>query len=107
VQAIAYVKERIIVAAVCVDHVGLYELSANPTSPPNTPTNGEELLEFEDLTVVVNSITELNSSVIVGYTQGVISRVLSFGIDATSPLADLLDQIVIAELPRGETLNQI
>ncbi len=57
--------------------------------------------------MVWESVGELNSAIIVGYTLGAISRVLSFAIDEASPLAAIKDPIVIAELPRGETLHQI
>ena len=107
-QAIGYVKDRVIA---CVRHdntdVHVYELTRNPTTPPNTMADSQLIFNYANTSVVFNSITELNSAVIVGYTQGVISRVLSFGVDPASPLASLLDPIVIAELPRGETLNQV
>ena len=108
VQAIGFVKDRIVVgvkedSTQCV----IYELSRFPTSPPVTYGNNEERYTYKDSTLVWNSIGELNGAIIVGYTLGAISRVLSFSIDTTSPLAAIKDPIVIAELPRGETLNQI
>jgi hypothetical protein len=107
VLAIAYVKERIIVSAICTDHIGLYELPLNPTTPPNTPQSGDERWESANTSLVINTITELNSAIVVGYTEGAISRVISFSIDATNPLAAINEPNVIAELPRGETLNQM
>ncbi len=108
VQAISYVKERIIVGALeGTAEVGIYEASRAYVSPTPKLDASHERWDTHDLTTVVNSITELNSSIIVGYTQGVISRVISFAIDEASPLAAIKDPIVIAELPRGETLNQI
>lgn len=108
VQAIAYVKERIIVGALeGTTEVGIYEASRVYTTPTPKLDSSHERWDTHDITTVVNSITEFNSAVVIGYTQGVISRVLSFGIDQASPLAALQDPIVIAELPRGETLNQI
>ena len=107
-QAIAYVKERIIVAALeGTVEVGIYEASRVYTTPTPTLNAATERWETPNTSVVVNSITELNSAIIVGYTEGIISRVLSFSLDAANPLAAILDPIVIAELPRGETLNQI
>ena len=108
VQVIGYVKDRVI-AGVRHDNtdVHIYELTRNPTSPPNTMANGDIRFTHAGTTVVFNSVTELNSSILVGYTQGVISRVLSFAIDTASPLAAIQDPIVVAELPRGETLNQL
>jgi len=108
IQAIGFVKDRIVIGAkedttACV----VYELSRFPTSAPVTIGNSEERYTFKDSTLVYNSIGELNSAIIVGYTLGAVSRVLSFSIDETSPLAAIKDPIVIAELPRGETLNQV
>ena len=107
-QAIAYVKERIIVAArEGTVEVGIYEVSRAYTTPTPKLDAATERWETTNTSVVVNTISELNSAIIVGYTEGVISRVLSFSLDDASPLSAILDPIVIAELPRGETLNQI
>ena len=108
VQTIAYVKERIIVAATeGTVEIGIYEGSREYVTPTPKFDANHERWETKNTSVVVNTISELNSAIIVGYTEGVISRVLSFGIDEASPLAAILDPIVIAELPRGETINQI
>jgi len=108
VQSIAYVKERIIVGALeGTTEVGIYEAGRAYTTPTPKLDSSHERWDTANTSTVVNSITEFNSAVVVGYTQGVISRVLSFGIDQASPLAAIQDPIVIAELPRGETLNQI
>ncbi len=108
VQAIGFVKDRIVIG-VNEDSTNsiVYELSRFPSSAPITIGNTEERYTFKDAALVWNSIGELNSAIIVGYTLGAISRVLSFSIDEASPLAAIKDPIVIAELPRGETLNQI
>ena len=108
VQAIGFVKDRIVIGVKedttqCV----VYELSRFPTSTPTTIGNTEERYTFKDSNLVWESVGELNSAIIVGYTLGAISRVLSFSIDLASPLASIKDPIVIAELPRGETLHQI
>jgi hypothetical protein len=107
-QAISYVKERIIVAArEGTVEVGIYEVGRAYTTPTPRLNASNERWETASTSTVVNSITEFNSAIIVGYTQGVVSRVLSFAIDTANPLAAIKDPIVIAELPRGETLNQI
>ena len=108
VQAIGFVKDRIVIGVKedttqCV----VYELSRFPTSTPHTIGNTEERYTFKDSNLTWESVGELNSAIIVGYTLGAISRVLSFSIDLASPLASIKDPIVIAELPRGETLHQI
>jgi hypothetical protein len=108
VQSIAYVKERIIVGALeGTTEVGIYEASRVYQTPTPKLDSSHERWDTANTSTVVNSITEFNSAIVVGYTQGVISRVLSFAIDEASPLAAIKDPIVIAELPRGETLNQI
>jgi len=108
VQSIAYVKDRII-AGVMHDSVDmhLYELGRNPASPPVNMSSGEERYDFANTSLTFNSISELPGSIIVGYTQGSISRIQSYTMNATSAVAAINDPTVIAELPRGETLNQI
>ena len=107
-QAIAYVKERLIVAFTEDSvEVGVYEASRLYTTPTPRLDASHERWDTPIATTQVNSITELNSSILVGYTQGLVSRVLSFAIDTASPLAAIQDPIVVAELPRGETLNQV
>jgi hypothetical protein len=107
VQAIGYVKERILVGVRCVDHMGLYELSPTPASPPNTPGAGQEVYETSNMNLTWKSISELPGSILVGFTIGVVSKIFSLAIDPANPLASLIEPSVIAELPRGETLNQI
>ena len=108
VQAIGFVKDRIVIGVKeDTTQSVVYEISRFPSSTPTTIGNTEERYTFKDTSIVWNSVGELNSAIIVGYTLGAISRVLSFAIDETSPLAAIKDPIVIAELPRGETLHQI
>jgi hypothetical protein len=107
VQAIGYVKERIIVGAQCVGHSGFYELARNPSSPPDTPGVAQEIWEYEGNVLTWNSITEFGSAVVAGYTIGAISRIQAYTINTASPLSALNEPIVTGELPRGETLNQI
>lgn len=108
VQSIAYVKERIIVGALeGTAEVGIYEASRTYTTPTPKLNATHEIWDTQNTSTVINSITELPSSVVVGYTQGSISRVQMYTINPTSPLTPLTDPSIIAELPRGETLNQI
>ena len=108
VQSIAYVKDRI-VAGVMHDttDMHLYELARNPGSPPVTMANGDIRFTFANTSLVFNSIAELPGAVIVGYTQGAISRVQMYTINPASPTAAIVGPTIIAELPRGETLNQL
>ena len=108
VQAISYVKERLVIGAIeGTLKVKVYEASRVYTTPTPRLDASHERWDTNDITTVINSISELNSAVIVGYTQGSISRVQSYTLNATSALAALNDPSIIAELPRGETLNQI
>ena len=108
VQSIAYVKDRIM-AGVMHDttDMHLYELARNPSSPPVTMANGDIRFTFANTSIAFNSISELPGAVIVGYTQGAISRVQMYTINPTSPTAAIVGPTIIAELPRGETLNQM
>lgn len=108
VQAINFVKDRI----VCGVHLssGLantYELSINPSSPPKQVSSTELRYTYPNTSLNYVSVAELNSSILVGYTVGAVSRIHGHAIDDTSPLAAIKDPIVVAELPRGETLNQV
>ena len=108
VQAIAYVKERIVIGALeGTAEVGIYEASRVYTTPTPRLDASNERWDTSDITTVINSISELNSAVIVGYTQGSVSRVQGYTLNTASALAALNDPKIIAELPRGETLNQI
>ena len=108
VQAIAYVKERIIVAArEGAVEVGIYEGSRDYITPTPKFDASMERWDSANPDVVVNSIGELNAAIVAAYTDGAVSRVLSFSLDATNPLAAIKNPVVIAELPRGETMNQI
>jgi hypothetical protein len=108
VQAINYVKERIIVAArEGAVEVGIYEGGRDYITPTPKFDASHERWDSSNPDVVVNTIGELNSSIIAGYTDGIRSSVLSFALDTTNPLAAIKNPIIIAELPRGETINQI
>ena len=108
VQSIAYVKDRI-VAGVMHDttDMHLYELARNPGSPPVTIANGDIRFTFANTSIAFNSIAELPGAVIVAYTQGAISRVQMYTINPASPTAAIVGPTIIAELPRGETVNQL
>lgn len=106
--AIAYVKDRIIAAFNEANvEVGVYEVAREYVTPTHRLDAGDERWETKSTSVVVNSITEFPSAVIVGYTEGVVSRIQAYTINPASPLAALNEPTIIGELPRGETLNQI
>ena len=108
VQSIAYVKDRIM-AGVMHDatDMHLYELARNPGSPPVTMASGDIRFTFANTSLTFNSISELPGAVVVAYTQGAISRVQMYTINPTSPTAAIVGPTIIAELPRGETVNQL
>jgi hypothetical protein len=108
VQAINFVKDRI-VCGVHLDsgEANTYELSINPSSPPKAVSSSELRYTYPNTSLNYVSVAELNSSILVGYTVGAVSRIHGHSIDETSPLAAIEDPIVVAELPRGETLNQV
>lgn len=108
VQSIAYVKERIVVGArEGTSYVGIFEGSRIFNTPTPKFDASHRRWQTFNISTVVNTISELNSAIVAGYTEGIISRVLSFSLDETNPLAAIQEPIVIAELPRGETLNQL
>lgn len=108
VQSIAYVKERLVIGATeGTVEVGIYEASREYVTPTPKLDASHERWDNPNTSIVINSIAELNSAIIVGYTEGAISRVQSYSLSATSALAAIQDPVIIAELPRGETLNQI
>ena len=108
VQSSAYVKDRIITGVMHDSaNMHLYELTRTPTSPPNTMANGDVRFTLSNTSIVFNSISELPGAIVVGYTQGAVSRVQMYTINPTSPTAAVVGPTIIAELPRGETLNQI
>ena len=108
VQSIAYVKDRIM-AGVMHDatDMHLYELARNPSSPPVNMASGDIRFTFANTSLTFNSISELPGAVVVAYTQGAISRVQMYTINPTSPTAAIVGPTIIAELPRGETVNQL
>lgn len=108
VQTIAYVKDRILVGAnEGTAEVGIYEASRAYVTPTPKLNATHEIWDTANTSTVINSIAELPSAVVIGYTQGSITRIQMYTINPSSPLAQLTDPTIIAELPRGETLNQM
>ena len=110
VQAMGYVKDRLVVGCTITDTLPsrVFELPRTPAAIPSVVSKtADSRYEYSTTDLTYISVCELNSAIAVGYTVGAISKVMSFGIDPASPLAAILDPAIIAELPRGETLNQI
>lgn len=110
VNSIAYVKNRIVVGTQTDDTVHpmhIFELGREPGSTP-TSVNNSTYSRYADKGVTFPSITATSGAILVGSTRGVVTQVLSFTIDMSAGgLGSMNDPVVVAELPRGETLNQI
>ena len=114
VQALAYVKSRIMVGCQISDALPMrvFELARSPASPPVaidlSVTTGDSKFEYASTSLSFAAITEATSAVLVATNTGVQSRVLSFGIDTTAAgLAALKEPINVAEFPVGETVNAL
>lgn len=107
IQAIAYVKDRLIVAATVGSHTYVWQLASIPASPPVKVDIAQAIFTNVDA-VQFTAITETTAAVLVSYNIGSTSRVMSFTIDRQGTpvfgLPTLTDGATVAELPSGETL---
>lgn len=110
-HTIGFVKERLVIGVTHTAKHYVFELSVSPAAPPQSITLTDNIYESDATSLVFNSITETNASILVGYTIGQVSRVIAFTIDSTSTnafgLPSLSSAITVAKLPTGETLNVI
>ena len=109
VHSIAYVKNRIVIGAQITDAnpMHVFELPRNPATPPVTVTIVDHS-RYSTQGVTFPTITATTSAILVGSTIGIVSQVLSFTIDTSiGALGAMNDPTVVAEFPRGETLNQL
>lgn len=114
VQAIGFVKDRIIVGCQITDALPMrvFELSRNPATPPATinlsTTSGDSRYEYKNTTLSFVAVTETTSAILVATNIGVQARVLSFTIDSSaSGLGAMQEPINVAEFPVGETLRDL
>ena len=111
VQAIGYVKDRIIACVTVTDTFPyrVLELGRNPASPPvNVSLTTDSRYESKSSGLIFAGVTETTGAILVGFTTGNRSRVLSFTIDnSASGSAAMLEPIIVAEFPSGETLNEL
>jgi len=108
VNSIAFVKNRIVVAAQITDTnpMHVFELGRNPVSTTTVSVAADS--RFATKGVTYPTITATTSAILVGSTIGVVSQVLSFTIDMTAGgIGQMNEPTVVAEFPRGETLNQL
>ena len=113
VQAIGYVKDRIIVGCQITDSypMRVFELGRNPTSPPatiNIATSGDSRYEYVSTELSFVAVTETTSAILVALNIGIQAKVLSFTIDTSSSgLGAMLEPINVAEFPIGEVLRNL
>ena len=114
VQAIGYVKDRIIVGCQITDALPMrvFELSRNPGSPPATidinPLTGDSRYEYGSASLNFVAVTETTGAILVATNTGVQARVLSFTIDTSSSgLGSMQEPINVAEFPVGETVRAL
>jgi hypothetical protein len=107
---IALVKSRIMVAAQVTDTYPyrVFELGRNPATPPtNISINTDSRYESKSA-ITFSAITETTGAILVAINTGNRSKVLSFTVDnSPSGNAALLDPIIVAEFPSGETVNEL
>jgi hypothetical protein len=114
VQAIGYVKDRIIVGCQITDALPMrvFELGRNPATPPASinlsTTSGDSRYEYKSTSLSFVAVTETTSAILVATNTGVQSRVLSFTIDTSATgLGAMREPINVAEFPVGETLRNL
>lgn len=114
VQAIGYVKDRIIVGCQITDALPMrvFELGRNPLTTPATistsTTSGDSRYEYKSTSLSFVAVTETTGAILVATNTGVQSRVLSFTIDtSTSGLGAMQEPINVAEFPVGEVLRNL
>ena len=114
VQALGYVKSRIIVGCQITDALPMrvFELGRKPASAPANidlnVTTGDSRFEYASTSLSFAAITEATSAILVATNTGIQSRVLSFGIDTTAAgLASMLEPINVAEFPVGEVVRTL
>lgn len=108
VNSIAFVKNRIVLAAEITDTnpMHVFELGRNPSSTTTVVIASDS--RYSTKNVSYPTITATTGAILVGSTTGVISQVLSFTIDMTAGGIGMMNEAtVVAEFPRGETLNQL
>ena len=114
VQAIGFVKDRIIVGCEISDPLPMrvFELGRNPSSAPGSvdlsPTTGDSRYEYGSTSLNFVAVTETTSAILVALNIGVQSKVLSFTIDTSSTgVGGMLEPINTAEFPVGEVLRNL
>lgn len=109
VQALGYVKDRIILCAQVTDALPMrvFELGRNPASPPVTVSLVDDSrYEYKNTSLSFAAVTETTSAILVATNTGIQSRVISFTIDTSvGGNSAMLEPIVVAEFPIGEVVR--
>lgn len=109
VQALGYVKDRIIVCAQITHAVPMrvFELARNPATPPVTVVLADDSrYEYKATSLSFAAVTETTSAILVATNTGIQSRVISFTIDTSvGGNSAMLEPIVVAEFPIGEVVR--
>lgn len=111
VQAIGFVKDRLVVGAKITDALPMrvFELPRKPAAMPTAvnidTSTGDSRYEYGYDTLSFAAIIETTGAILVGMNTGVQGRVISFTIDtSTTGNAKLLEPIIVGEFPIGETV---
>lgn len=111
VQAIGYVKDRIVVGCQITNALPMriFELGRNPASPPVTVNlSTDSRYEYKATSLTFTAVTETTGAILVATNTGVQSRVLSFTIDTSAAgLGAMLEPINVAEFPVGEVVRNL
>jgi hypothetical protein len=111
VQALEYVKDRLIVAAQVTDAkpMRLFEISRAPATVPTTISlTTDSRFEYESTDLSFSGITETTGAVLFGTNIGSKSKVYSMTIATTSDgNVTVLEPVVVAQLPTGELLRSM
>lgn len=109
VQVLEYVKERLIVGAQVTDALPmrLFELGRAPSVVPTTVSlTTDSRFEYESTDLSFIAGAETTGAVLFGTTVGSASKVYSMTIATTTDgNVTVLEPVVIAQLPTGETLR--
>lgn len=109
VQALGYVKDRIILCAQITHAVPMrvFELARNPATPPVTVVLADDSrYEYKATSLSFAAVTETTSAILVATNTGIQSRVISFTIDTSvGGNSAMLEPIVVAEFPIGEVVR--
>ncbi len=107
VQAIGYVKDRLIVCAQITDAkpMRVFELSRNPTTTV-IDLVADSIYEFDLSTLSFTAVAETSAAILVSTTLGSRSTVLSFGLDTTTTpgVVALAAPVTTVALPTGEII---